>query len=541
VQTFKITIKQGAIITMDNHEHPPLNASTTPETGWPRRSVLKAAAVTVGVGLLGRFADARAAGLSASDYQSMDAWDMSQAIRSGQLSAEDLLAATLARYNQVNPSVNAVNMLHEAYARTLLAQRRAAGTHNQGALAGVPLLIKDLNTSLQGTITSNGCRLFKDAPPAARTSTLIARYEQAGALPFGKTACPEFGLTTTTESLAWGQTRNPWNLAMSAGGSSGGAAAAVAAGIVPVAHATDGGGSIRIPASYCGLVGLKPSRYRTPSGPLHFEGWFGASVANVVSRTVRDTALFLDAGQGHETGSAYWCPPLVRPYVEELQREPGKLRVAVVRQSLTGAPLEPAISATLEQTIKQLLALGHELDELTLNVDPRQLFGAHGMVIGTALRTLIHDREQALGRAATAQDLEKITMVNLERSKGTTGEDLYRARQSFESIGATMEQHFERYDVILSPVTGSLTPKLGLLSLDQPWESYAHQAMGSAGFTVLANVSGQPAISLPLGQSDDGLPVGMMFTARLGGEDVLLRLASQLEQAHPWAVRRAKL
>ncbi|MFK3973377.1 amidase [Pseudomonas sp. NPDC087358] len=524
---------------MDNYGHPPLNAATAPETGWPRRSVLKAGALAVGVGLLGRFADARAAGLSASDYQAMDAWAMGQAIRSGELSAEDLLAAALARCSAVNPKVNAVNMLHEAYARSLLDRRRAAGTHNQGALAGVPLLIKDLNTPLQGTITSNGSRLFKDSPPATRTSTLISRYEQAGAVPFGKTTCPEFGLTTTTESLAWGQTRNPWNLAMSAGGSSGGAAAAVAAGIVPVAHATDGGGSIRIPASYCGLVGLKPSRYRTPSGPLHYEGWFGASVANVVSRTVRDTALFLDAGQGHEAGSAYWCPPLVRPYAQELQREPGKLRVAVVRQSLTGAPLEPAIAATLEQTIKQLLALGHEVEELTLTIDPRQLFGAHGTVIGTALRSLIQDREQMLGRAATTQDLERITLVNLERWKGTSGADLYRARQSFESIGAEMERHFERYDVILSPVTGSVTPKLGLLSLDQPWDSYVQHAMGSAGYTVLANVSGQPAISLPLGQSDDGLPVGMMFTASMGAEDVLLRLASQLEQVHPWAARRA--
>ncbi|VVM68562.1 6-aminohexanoate-cyclic-dimer hydrolase [Pseudomonas fluorescens] len=520
---------------MDNHESVPLNSTTD----WPRRSVLKAGAVAIGVGLLGRFADARAQGLAASDYQSMDAWAMSQAIRSGELTAEDLLAAALSRYSEVNARINAVNMLHEAYARTLLAQRRSAGSHNQGPLAGVPLLFKDLNTSLQGTITSNGSRLFKDSPPAAHTSTLIARYQQAGAVPFGKTASPEFGLTTTTESLAWGQTHNPWNLAMSAGGSSGGSAAAVAAGIVPVAHATDGGGSIRIPASYCGVIGLKPSRYRTPSGPLHFEGAFGASVANVVSRTVRDTALFLDAGQGHEAGSAYWCPPLIRPYVEELQREPGKLRVAVVRQSLTGAPLEPAIAATLEQTIKQLLALGHELEELNLNVDPRQLFGAHGTALGTALRVQIHDREQVLGRAVNSDDLEKVTLVNLERFKSTSGEDLYRARQAFESISATMEQHFERFDVILSPVTGSLTPKLGLLSLDQPWDSYVHHAMGSAGFTVVANVSGQPAISLPLGQSDSGLPVGMMFTARLGGEDVLLRLASQLEQAHPWAGKRA--
>ncbi len=531
---------------MQNNEQRFMTAETnkpsdTQQTGWPRRSVLKAGALAAGVGLLGRFADARAAGLSDSDYQKLDAWAMSQAIRSGELQSADLLAAALARCQAVNGRVKAVNMLHEDYARALLAQRRAAGTETQGALAGVPVLIKDLNTYLRGTSTSNGCRLFKDAPPADQTSTLISRYERAGAIPFGKTSSPEFGLTTTTESMLWGQTCNPWNLAMSAGGSSGGSAAAVAAGIVPVAHATDGGGSIRIPASYCGLVGLKPSRYRTPSGPAHFEGSFGASVANVVSRTVRDTALFLDAGQGREAGSAYWSPPLVRPYVEELSREPGKLRIAVVRRSLTGAALEPAIAATLEQTIKQLLGLGHEVEELTLNIDPRQLFGAHGTALGTALRTAIHDREQVLGRVATAQDLEKVTLVNLQRAQATTGEDLYRARQSFETIGAAMEQQFERFDVILSPVTASLTPQLGLLSLDQSWDSYAHQAMGSAGFTVLANVSGQPAISLPLGQSDSGMPVGMMFTARLGGEDGLLRLASQLEQDRPWAARRAVL
>lgn len=535
---------QGANSQMKTTDQPTdvLSSSQVEQSaGWPRRSVLKAGALAAGVGLLGRFAEARAAGISASDYQAMDAWDMARAVRAGELTGEDLLVAAMARCDLVNPRVQAVNMRHDAYARALLAQRRTGGAASQGSLAGVPILVKDLNSYLQGTSTSNGSRLFKDAPPAAQTSTLIARYQQAGAVPFGKTTCPEFGLTTTTESLLWGQTRNPWNLAMSAGGSSGGAAAAVAAGIVPVAHATDGGGSIRIPASYCGLVGLKPTRYRTPSGPGHFEGWFGASVGNVVSRSVRDMALFLDAGQGREAGSPYWSEPLARPYAEEISRGPGKLRVGLVRQSLTGAALDPAVAATLEQTLKQLLGLGHEVEEVTLAVDPRELFGAHGGVVGTALLSLVHDREKALGRDAGAEDLEQVTRVVLERGQKTSADGLYRARQSFERIGALMEQQFTRFDVLLSPVTANLTPALGLLSLDQPWDSYAQHAMGSAGFTVLANVSGQPAISLPLGWSDTGLPVGMMFTARLGGEDVLLRLASQLEQDRPWAARRAVL
>lgn len=514
-------------------------------SGWPRRQVLKAGAVALGVAMAGRFAFAAdkdsGPALTAGEYAGLDAWAMAEAVRRGELTGAQLLAAALARCQAVNPLVNAVNMLHEGYARALLAERSAAGKADSGALAGVPLLVKDLHTYLQGTPTSNGSRLFRDAPPAAFTSTLIARYQAEGAVPFGKTATPEFGLTTTTESTLWGQTRNPWNLEHSAGGSSGGAAAAVAAGIVPVAHATDGGGSIRIPASYCGLVGLKPSRYRTPSGPGRFEGWFGASVANVVSRSVRDTALFLDVGQGHEPGSPYWAQPLERPYVEELGRDPGRLRVALVKRSLTGAELDPAVAQVLDDTVKLLLSLDHEIEELSLPVDPRELFGAHGTAGAAATASTIREREQALGRPLRDDDIEEVTRTVLANGERATAVQLYRARHAFERISDSMEQVFGRFDLILSPVTANLPPKLGELRLSQPWDEYAHKAMGSASFTVLANVSGQPAISLPLGMSPDGLPVGMMFTARLGDEALLLRLASQLEQTRPWADRRPRL
>ena len=350
------------------------NPADTPDesTGWPRRHVLKAGALAVGAGLLGRFANAASGtAIAPAEYLAMDASDMARAVQKGELSPENLLAAAMARCDAVNPKVNAVNMRHDDYANALLKARTASGASTTGALAGVPILIKDLNTYLEGTRTTNGCRLYKDAPLAPHTSTLITRYQAAGAVPFGKTTCPEFGLTTTTESLLWGQTRNPWNLAKSAGGSSGGAASAVAAGIVPVAHATDGGGSIRIPASYCGLVGLKPTRYRTPSGPGKYEGWFGASVGNVVSRNVRDMALFMDAGQGHEAGSPYWAKPLERPYVEELRTAPGRLRIGVVRDSLTGAPLDPEVERVLSDTAKRLAAQGHEVEELRLGIDPR--------------------------------------------------------------------------------------------------------------------------------------------------------------------------
>ena len=247
--------------------------------------------------------------LTPSDYLQLDATAMAAAVKTGELSPYTLLMAAQARCDAVNPQVNAVNMRHDSHAQERLKARRDAGTERSGALAGVPMLLKDLNTYLRGTVTTNGSRMLADAPPATFDSTVVQRYEAAGMLIFGKTASPEFGLTTTTESSLWGQTRNPWDLAHSAGGSSGGAAAAVAAGIVPAAHATDGGGSIRIPASYCGVFGLKPTRYRNPQGPNTFEGWFGASCGHVVSRSVRDSALLLDVSHGHEKGSTYWLAP----------------------------------------------------------------------------------------------------------------------------------------------------------------------------------------------------------------------------------------
>lgn len=525
---------------MDNVEFPQSQPHGTDKPRQlHRRDLLKAGAVLAGASLMPGFAFAAARGLSQDEYAALDATAMAEQVRRGAISPAELLAAALARCDAVNPKVNAVVMRHDDYARQLIAAREGKGISREGALAGVPFLIKDLNTYLVGTSTSNGSNFFKDAQPAKLTSTLIARYEAAGVVSFGKTAVPEFGLTTTTESQLWGQTRNPWNLAHSAGGSSGGAAAAVAAGIIPAAHATDGGGSIRIPASYCGLFGMKPSRYRTPAGPGRFEGWFGASVAHVVSRSVRDSALLLDVGQGREPGSPYWLPPMERPFAEEVGREPGKLRVALIDQSMTGLPLDADIRRVLDDTIKLLLSLGHEVETIKLPVHPMQVFGAHGTVTGTALLSAIRDREKLLGREAGASDLEMVTHKVLSTAQGVSGETLYRARQSFEQVSMAMEEVFQKYDVILSPVTATLTPELGKLSLAQPYETYAMNAMGSAGFTVVANVSGQPAMSVPLGQSTSGLPVGMMFTASLGGEGLLYRLAGQLEQAQPWQGRRA--
>ena len=479
--------------------------------------------------------------LTQDDYLALDATAMAGAVRNGELCAHALLRAAQARCDAVNPQVNAVNMRHDFHALEQLKARRDAGTEHVGALAGVPMLLKDLNTYLRGTVTTNGSRMLADAPPATFDSTIVQRYEAAGLLIFGKTASPEFGLTTTTESSLWGQTRNPWNLAHSAGGSSGGAAAAVAAGIVPVAHATDGGGSIRIPASYCGVFGLKPTRYRNPQGPNTFEGWFGASCGHVVSRSVRDCALLLDVSHGHEKGSTYWLAPQATSFSEAVMRTPKSLRIGLIEPAMTGLELDPDIRTVLHTTVELLLRLGHHVDIATLPVDPQQVYGAHGAVGAAALLAAVRDRETVLGRALQDDELEPVSRYIANNATSATAESLYRARRSFELIGSQMEHLFDDYDVLLSPVTSQLTPTLGGASLSNDYEQYIQGIIGSIGYTVLANVSGQPSMSVPLGTSRSGLPIGMMFTAALCREDLLFQLAGQLELASPWADRRAPL
>ena len=463
------------------------------------------------------------------EWANHDGLALADRVRKGDVTAAELAAQAKAAIEMTNPALSAVVEVFD----DAVADPKQNGTNLDGVFAGVPYLMKDLGPTLKGRLQEFGSMLMQGHRPT-EDSFLTGKIRQAGLNIMGRSTTPEFGVCSAAENALY-VTRNPWNLDYTTNGSSAGTAAAVAAGVLPLSHATDGGGSIRIPASYCGLVGLKPTRYRTPSGPGKYEGWFGASVGNVVSRNMRDMALFMDVGQGHEAGSPYWAKPLVRPYVEELRTAPGRLRIGVVRDSLTGSPLDPAVVRVLDDTAKRLAAQGHEVEELRLSIDPRQLFGAHGSVVGDALLTMVHDREQVLGRSATADDYERITQVVLGNAQKVTGEGLYRARQSFESIGGYMEEQFQKYDVILSPVTANITPDLGLLSLNQPWDSYAHNAMGSAAFTVLANVSGQPALSLPVGMSDNGLPIGMMFTAPLGGEDVLLRLGAQIEQDRPFA------
>lgn len=499
-----------------------------------RRTLLKTSAL-LAAGAASRPILGAGRGLSYADYARLDAVALAGLIRSGQISPLDALEAAIARAEQVNPALNAVVQKYYDAAR---AGARSA-LPEQAPLRGVPMLLKDLGLLMKGTVTSNGSRFFKDAL-ADHDSTLVQRYRAAGLVIFGKTASPEFGGTATTESLLWGDTRNPWNPQYSCGGSSGGAAVAVAAGILPAAQASDGGGSIRIPASHCGLFGLKTSRGRNPSGPDALENWMGLSVSHAITRSVRDSALLLDIGAGAEPGSRV-MPPAPASYLAALATPPQPLRIALVEANPLGVPVHAECKVALANAAKLCEQLGHHVEPATLNLPVMPMMEGMGVLTGTGILSAIRDRERALGRAVTAGDLEPITWQNYQAAQKFSAEQLYRARAIADQVGRVFDQLLTRYDVILSPVTAAPPPRLGALSLNQPYEDFVRHAVPASCFTSMYNIAGLPAMSVPLHWSADNLPIGSMFGGRFGDEVTLLRLAAQLEQAAPWRDRRPPL
>ena len=502
-----------------------------------RRRVLRTGMILAGTALLYPPAAARAgtSRRALADYLREDATGLAALVRQRKVSAAELLEIAIARTEAVNPMINAVVQRHFALARAAVQK-----IPREAPLAGVPWLLKDLNVQLAGTVTSNGSRFFADRL-ATEDSTLVERYAAAGLVCFGKTASPEFGRTVTTESTLHGITRNPWNLDYSSGGSSGGASAAVAAGIVPAAHATDGGGSVRIPAALCGLFGLKPTRLRTPNGPGRTEGWGGLAAAHAVTRSVRDSALILDISQGPEPGAAYWPPPPVDRYVAEIERPPGKLRIGVLRRSPLGSPVEPDCEAALEGALRLCGALGHEISEFTLPADGLELMMAFGALVGVGFAATVRERALELGREPGPGDLEVVNLLGYQQALGAKAIDYELARQTVQRFGFSMNAAMADLDLILSPVSARAPWPVGMMSLAQePAQFYRHIA-GASDFTALYNASGQPAMSVPLHTGSTGLPVGVMFAGRYGDEKTLFRLAAQLEKAAPWAERLSPL
>lgn len=468
---------------------------------------------------------------------SHDALGLAALVKAGEVSSAELLEAAIARAEAADARFSFMAQRHYDRARAKVA----AGLP-QGPFTGVPWLLKDLNTYLEGTVTANGSRLYRDAV-APVTSELVRRIEAAGFVVFGKTASPEFGQTSTTENKLTGATRNPWDPARIAGGSSGGASAAVAAGVIPAAHATDGGGSIRIPAACCGLFGLKPSRGRIPMGPLRTEGWGGLSVHHAVSWTVRDSAAVLDCTHGQEPGARYVAPNPAMPFLHAVSHDPAPLRIALMTRPLSGAPVDPQCVAAARAAAALCESLGHHVEEAAPVIDAAGVGNAAFQVMASSIAADVEDRAAATGRAIGPDTLEPITLAAVAFGRSVGGMDVARANATFQTAALAMSRFLDNFDLILSPTLTAPPLALGTINLDPGvgFMEWGARVGPYAAFTQLANVTGQPSMSVPLAMSDDGLPIGVMFSGRYGEEALLYALAGQLERAAPWIGRKPRI
>jgi amidase len=465
-----------------------------------------------------------------------DGLALAELVRRKEVSAKELLDAAMARAEALNPTLNAIVTRLDDQARAAIA----AGLP-EGPFTGVPYLLKDLGALYTGAPTSYGSAFF-DGNVADHDSEITARLKRAGLVIFGKTNTPEMGLAPSTEPRRFGATKNPWSLAHTAGGSSGGSAAAVAAGIVPMAHATDGGGSIRIPASCCGLFGLKPTRARNPMGPDAGEGWGGASCGHAVTRSVRDSAALLDATSGPDVGDPYWAPPPAGPFLAEVGRDPGRLRIALTTTAFNGQSVDPQCVEAARAAANLCASLGHVVEEAHPSFDAPALGGATRIIIAANVRAALEARASVLGRPVMETDVERITWAFARIGLETTATDYVRSIGIVHRVGRAVGRFFTTYDAILSPTMCRPPLPLGVMTLSSTDDAaYLDAVLGSIGFTSLFNSAGNPAMSVPLAWSREGLPIGVQFAGRFGDEATLLRLAAQLEAAQPWADRRPPL
>ena len=467
----------------------------------------------------------------ATELSRMDATAMAELVRMKQVTPAELVQSAIDRIEQLNPQINAVvtRMYEEALA--------AAAAPVQGPFTGVPFLLKDLAAACKGVVTSSGSRYMKGYR-ADRDTELVARYRRAGLIILGKTNTPEFGILPTTEPELFGPARNPWDTGRTTGGSSGGSAAAVAAGMVPMAHANDGGGSIRIPASCCGVFGLKPTRARNPLGPFLGDVYGGLVAEHAVTRTVRDSAALLDATSGYALGDPYCAPPPARPFAREAGADPGKLKIAVMTEPPLGTSMHPDCLAAVADAVELLMDLGHERLEAAPSIDGELLWKNFMTVWSAGVTWTIKNAHYALGRAPAEGELEPMTQAYAEMGEKVTAADYMLAIQYFQFLGRQIAEFMKEFDVILAPTLGS--PPLPLGSFAPTPEDPLASGVASAfvPFTPVFNATGQPAMSVPLYWNQEGLPVGVHFAGRYGDEATLFRLASQLEQARPWAGRR---
>jgi amidase len=478
--------------------------------------------------------------MTTTELAYLDASGQADLVRCGELSPAELVDAAIARIERLNPTLNAVIIPLFEKAR---AQARAAALPD-GPFRGVPFLLKDLDVLSAGDPYHGGTRFLRDAGwVASRDSHLVEKYRAAGFVVVGKTNTPEFGLNVTTEPQTYGASRNPWNTAHSTGGSSGGSGAAVAAGMVPAAHASDGGGSIRIPASECGLVGLKPSRGRVSLGPEHGEYWHGLVISHAVTRSVRDSAAILDVSAGAMPGDPYSAPPPVRPFSAEVGAPPGRLRIGVLTHTPGGAAaLHPDCAAAAADVARLLESLGHHVDAAYPQaMDESAAVTQHFMTLVASWLSMSLDTwSHTLGRRIDARDVEPTTWLFAEMGRDVSASAYLSAVEALHAYTRRMASWWTSgFDVLLSPTLGEPPPRLGELvaPADNPLAGLARSA-SLVPFTAAFNITGQPAVSLPLCWNAAGLPIGVQLVAAYGREDLLFRVAAQLEAARPWAQRR---
>lgn len=468
---------------------------------------------------------------------SLDATAQAELVRRKEIQPVELVDAAIERIERLNPTLNAVvTPIFEQ------AREAARGVLPEGPFTGVPFLLKDLLAELAGVRMTEGSRFLADFV-SSHDQELVARHKRAGLVILGKTNAPEFGIVPTTEPALFGACHNPWDLERSPGGSSGGSAAAVASGMVPMAHANDGGGSIRIPASSCGLFGLKPTRARNPLGPAFGDVSDGAVVEHAVTRSVRDSAALLDATSGPDVGDPYSAPPPARPFLQEVGAPPGRLRIAFSTSAATGAPVDPDCVRAAEETARLCAELGHEVVELVPSeLDGDEISAAFIDAYAITQAWTMQSWSRRTGRALSPEHFEPLTWALYEMAQGRTGADYLLTVETLQKIGRQVARYFVEYDVWLTPTLAEPPTPLG--AFDSPPDNPMFGLIRSAGlvpFTPVANITGQPAMSVPLYWNEADLPIGSHFMGRFGDEATLFRLAAQLEEARPWAGRRPKV
>jgi amidase len=481
------------------------------------------------------------------DLAGFDAMGLGGLIRKGEITASELLEVTIRRIEHLNPKLNAV--IHKLYeqAREIAKacdSRTRKDVSPQAIFYGVPFLLKDLIAEYKGAPFNEGSRAVKGYV-SKQDSGLVKRQKASGLIVVGKTNTPEFGLLATTEPVLYGPTRNPWDLSRTAGGSSGGSAAAVAAGIVPMAHGNDGGGSIRIPASCCGLFGLKPTRARNSAGPLFGDLGSGVAQEHALTRTVRDSAALLDATSGPQPGDPYWAPPNERPFLEEVGRGPGRLKIGMLAGVPGGWHPEPHVHPDCVSAVKDAAllceSLGHVVEEITPEaLSHPTLAKSFGVLFSCFAGHMVRYWEREMGKSLTQEELEPVTWLSYQTGLKRTGADYLSALEDCQRFSRKTAEWYEKgkYDVLLSSTLTIPPPKIESF---QSTQENPTRPLGVTrdfiAFTFFCNVTGQPAMSVPLDWNDEGIPVGVQFAGRFGDEATLFRLASQLEQARPWAKR----